>query len=70
MPNVMMTFRHCPMIGLHPFNLYMEMDLALVTGVPVMVLMLIDPNGQLHDPIQHHLLAMTTLLNISISMEK
>ena len=52
MPNVMTTFRHC---RLHPFILYMGMDLALVTGVPVMALMLIDPNGQLHDPIQHHL---------------
>ena len=70
MPNVMTTFCHCPMIGLHPFILYMGMDLALMTSVPVMALMRIDPNGQLHDPIQHHLLVTTTLLNISISMEK
>ena len=48
----------------------MGMDLALMTSVPVMALMLIDPNGQLHNPIQHHLLATTTLLDISISMEK
>ena len=70
MPNVMTTFRHCPMIGLHPFILYMGMDLALMTSVTIMALTLIDPNGQLHNPIQHHLLVTTTLLNISISMEK